>query len=132
MKLTYTQAALLAAAMGAVIFFCRVFPFIFFSKEKTLKSAGGAAFLDFVERIAPPAAMTVLAFNSLGPSIKTLLDTVFSAMSSMPLPENHPAAISAIIAAALTVIIHLWKRNSLISIFGGTAIYMALIKTNMF
>ena len=132
MKLTYTQAALLTAAMGGIIYFCRAFPFIFFSKEKTLKSAGAAAFLDFAERIAPPAAMTVLAFNSLGPSLKTLSYSLFSAVSSMPAPESFPAAVSAVIASAFTVIIHLWKRNSLISIFGGTTVYMVLLKTGLF
>jgi branched-subunit amino acid transport protein AzlD len=52
--------------MAAVIFFCRIFPFLFF-REKTgnaMRDRSGA-FLAFVEKTAPPVAMTVLAFNAL-------------------------------------------------------------------
>ncbi|MDR1362509.1 MAG: AzlD domain-containing protein, partial [Spirochaetaceae bacterium] len=58
------EAIIYTFAMGAVIFFCRAAPFIFF---RGMKTEGGREnkFLLFVERTAPPIAMTVLCFNAL-------------------------------------------------------------------
>ena len=40
-----------------------------------------------------------------------------------------PHALPELIAAAVTVALHLWRRNTLLSILGGTVSYMALIQT---
>lgn len=108
------EALRLVLAMGAVILFCRVFPFLLFSGgdsggRKKNKALG--AFLDFVEKTVPPAAMTVLAFNALG-----------GAFAGGKVNDG----LFALGAAALTAILHLWKRNALISILGGTVLYMLL------
>ena len=122
MRVSPTEAFGLVCAMGAVIFFCRAFPFIFFSRERSSQSKGTRAFLDFVERIAPPVAMTVLAFNALGPSLGNLA----RALVSTPVSGEYMSSLAVIIAAVLTALTHIWKRNALISIFGGTAVYMIL------
>jgi branched-subunit amino acid transport protein AzlD len=127
MKASLNTALILTFAMGGIIFFCRLFPFLFF-REKTdtnrqgekedgnrvdgagKKTSRREIFLNFVEKLAPPAAMTVLAFNSIAGSFTTNLR------------EGAPV----LIAAVLTALVHLWKRNSLFSIFGGTAAYMIL------
>jgi branched-subunit amino acid transport protein AzlD len=97
--------------MAAVIFFCRIFPFLFF-RGKTGNTARGRGILAFVEKTAPPVAMTVLAFNSL----------------AAPIRSNPREIIPAIAAAVLTAVIHILKRNTLLSISGGTALYMILIR----
>jgi branched-subunit amino acid transport protein AzlD len=116
MKTGVTGALLLTLAMGAVIFFCRVFPFLFFREPPVKKdgnegkTGGKAVILNFVEKTVPPVAMTVLAFNAMAGPIK-----------------GTPREIIPIAAAAgLTALVHVWKRNPLISIFGGTALYMIL------
>ena len=120
-----TQAIFLVFAMGAVIFFCRALPFLFFSGKKnaavqtdeTEKGAGSsqkAALLDFVEKTVPPVAMTVLAFNILGASYR----------------DNPSDGLLVLAASVFTALLHLWKRNSLLSIFGGTALYMILQNIN--
>ena len=109
MKLPVRDALILVCAMGGVIFFCRAFPFLFFPSHKT-RSKAAELFLDFVARLAPPAAMTVLALNALGASFR----------------ENPKSGLMALIASVFTVLVHVWKRNPLISIFGGTAVYMIL------
>jgi branched-subunit amino acid transport protein AzlD len=96
-------------AMGAVIFFCRVFPFIFFNKRKT-DGTRGNKFLLFVEITAPPIAMTVLCFNAI----------------AAPIKESPPVSLPVILAAILTALLHLWKRNALLSIFSGAALFMLL------
>jgi branched-subunit amino acid transport protein AzlD len=102
--------------MGAVIFFCRAFPFLFFSGSISKKNSGKTSlkesFLDFVEKIVPPAAMTVLTFNALGGAFK----------------DNTKDGLLVFAASVFTALIHLWKRNTLVSIFGGTALYMILIR----
>jgi branched-subunit amino acid transport protein AzlD len=107
--------------MGGVIFFCRVFPFFFFRSgddvegkgqdvEGSRSSARREALLAFVEKVAPPVAMTVLTFNALAGPVK----------------GNLREGIPVLCAAVFAALAYLWKRNPLISIFGGTAVYMIL------
>jgi branched-subunit amino acid transport protein AzlD len=129
--------------LGATIFFCRVLPFILFRNERKSDSgaadglsgpalkdspagdpgpanrpAGLKAFLGFVEKVAPPVAMTVLAFNSLAGPVKA---------AGFPSENGNLIVIVPLGAAALcTAVLHIWKRNALISIFSGTALYMLL------
>jgi len=126
MTTSLSDALIFTVVMAIAIFFCRLFPFLFF-REKNGTTANGdntnclevsgtvsdrrkAAFLNFVEKTVPPAAMTVLAFNALTGPVRTATIEL----------------IPALIAAAFTVGVHLWRRNPLISIFGGTALFMIL------
>jgi branched-subunit amino acid transport protein AzlD len=130
MTTSVNEALLLVAVMAAAIFFCRVFPFLFFrgkngsikvvsaSENESLPEAKPSqerrktAFLAFVEKTVPPVAMTVLAFNSL----------------AGPVYASPNELIPMLGAAAFTAIVHVWRRNPLNSIFGGTALYMILIR----
>jgi branched-subunit amino acid transport protein AzlD len=133
MKTGIGEATLITVIMAAVILFCRACPFLFFREKKpdgkngTADDAGGGtaetgtaapaktAFLNFVEKVVPPLAMTVLTFNALAvPIYESIRDGV---------PVQ---GIPVLIAAAFTVIIHLLRRNPLLSIFGGTAVFMVL------
>jgi len=105
------EALLLTLAMGATIFFCRVFPFLFF-RGKAEGNRRNTAFLGFVEKTVPPVAMTVLTFNSL----------------AGPVRANPGELVPVLAAGALTAVVHLWRRNPMISIFTGTALYMVLIR----
>jgi branched-subunit amino acid transport protein AzlD len=116
MKTGNTESLLLTLVMGAVIFLCRAIPFIFFQRkennpDRTKNEAfRKTAFLNFVEKTVPPVAMTVLCFNAL----------------TAPIHDNIREAFPVLAAAAFTASVHLWRRNPLISIFGGTAVYMVL------
>ena len=108
------EALLIVLAMGVVILFCRVFPFLFFAgKENAAKETNSAhkdALLNFVGKTVPPVAMTVLAFNALGGAFR----------------DNPLDGLLVLAASVFTALVHLWKRNSLVSIFGGTILYMIL------
>jgi branched-subunit amino acid transport protein AzlD len=111
--LKVSETVIFTVVMGGVIFFCRFFPFLFFrGTEETSGKQGKlfSSFLGFVEKVAPPVAMTVLAFNAL----------------SAPLKDDLRQGIPILIAITFTVLVHLWKRNPLFSIFGGTLLYMIL------
>jgi branched-subunit amino acid transport protein AzlD len=58
----------------------------------------------------PPAAMTVLAFNAIGTSFK----------------DNPHDGLLVLAASVFTSLLHLWKRNFLVSILGGTILFMIL------
>ncbi|MDR1429651.1 MAG: AzlD domain-containing protein [Spirochaetaceae bacterium] len=111
--LSTAQAVCYSFAMGLVILLCRTLPFILFGGKAGGKDGTGkrtAKFLSFIESIVPPTAMTVLAFNAI----------------SGPIKENPQNALPVLVAALFTALAQLWKRNALLSIAGGTAVYMLL------
>ncbi len=99
-------AAISVILSGLIIFLERAFPFLLFSKKEP------PALIKFIERFIPPMVITALLVYCL----KDL---------SLTQRQNFVPAISAL---ALTILLHIWKRNSLISIFSGTILYMVLIK----
>ncbi|MDH7484289.1 MAG: AzlD domain-containing protein [Spirochaetales bacterium] len=96
----------IVAVMTLVTFFTRAVPFIFFSRKRP------PAMLDYLQRYIPPVVMTVLVFASYK-------DIDFA---------HAPFGLPAAAAGVLTALLHLWKRNVLVSIAGGTALYMALVR----
>jgi branched-subunit amino acid transport protein AzlD len=105
--LSLTQAILSVFVMGGVILACRILPFMLLAKSG---SRTFARVLVFIERTVPPVAMTVLAFSSIAGEYKTGLAIGFYGT----------------IASLCTVVLHLWKRNALVSILGGTGAYILL------
>ncbi|MFE4683715.1 AzlD domain-containing protein [Streptomyces sp. NBC_01474] len=45
------------------------------------------------------------------------------------LPATHSRAIAPLAALAVTIGLHLWRRNALLSILGGTAVHVILAST---
>jgi branched-subunit amino acid transport protein AzlD len=107
--------------MALVIFLCRALPFALFRQEPgeggdEKRRSARRAFGAFVEEAVPQAAMTVLACNAIAAPLR----------ESFSGGAPAGAALSLFAAAAFTALVHLWKRNPLLSIFGGTALYMTL------
>jgi branched-subunit amino acid transport protein AzlD len=118
------SAVIYTFALGAVVFFCRVLPFILFRKLRSeecegAKPASGVSlrnrFVSMVEKAAPPVAMTVLAFNAMADHVKAK-------------EAGGPPVLAGLVlaAAGLTALLHIWKKNALLSIVAGTALYMIL------
>ncbi|MDR3161400.1 MAG: AzlD domain-containing protein [Spirochaetaceae bacterium] len=109
---------------GGAVFLCRALPFLIIRSKKGGNAAGAETsgdsfrpgtldrFLSLVERVVPPVAMTVLACNSI----------------AAPVKEDPGAAVPILCAAALSLVAQLWRGNFLLSILGGTALYMLLIR----
>ena len=89
----------------------RAFPFILFSRKNPPK------IINFIEKYIPPMVMAALLFYCIK-------DISFVSNGTTDLKGFLPYTIGI----GATVALHIWKRNSLISIFGGTGIYMILIR----
>ena len=99
------NAAILATVVAAlVIFATRLFPFALFSRRQP------PPLLRFIEKYIAPMIMAILL-------VYCLKGVDFTA---------KPYGLPHLAALAVTVASYLWKRNAMVSIFGGTALYMIL------
>lgn len=99
------RSAALIAVMSVTTIMLRFLPFIVFRKETP-------PYITYLGKVLPEAIIGMLVIYCL--KDVSLLRAPFG------LPE--------VIAAACVVGMHVWKRNSLISILTGTVIYMVLIQ----
>lgn len=113
MNLLYTVLACFAIA--AVIILERAFPFLLFSKKNPPKV------ILFIEKYIPPMVMAALLFYCLK-------DVSFMQKIGETTSVDLKGFVPPFIGVISTILLHIWKRNSLISIFGGTIIYMILIR----
>ena len=64
-----------------------------------------------------------------GPGVAMLLRRVRTLRSLRAASLFAPAGwLPQVIAVAAVVVLHLWKHNNLLSIFGGTILYMVLVQ----
>lgn len=81
-------------------------------------------FLVFKDQDKRPGVITylgqVLPYGVMGMLVVYCLKNV----SLMAAPHGIPE----LLAVAAVVLLHLWRRNTLLSIFGGTAFYMVLVQ----
>ena len=101
-----SYAAIAIAVMAGVTLLLRVLPFLIFGEKKT------PAYVDFLGKYLPYAIMGMLVVYCL------------KGISFVSAPFGIPELVSVFLVAALYV----WKRNTLLSIVGGTACYMLLIR----
>ena len=104
---TTVQALIIIAllAFGTVI--TRFLPFIFFPN-----AASAPRYVYYLGKVLPTAAISLLVVYCL------------RYIEFTTAPHGIPEAFSIIIVAAL----HIWKKNTLISIAVGTLIYMILVQ----
>ena len=81
-------------------------------------------FVLFPESKKPPHIIDYL--GNVLPYAMTGLLVVYSLKNVNPLAGSH--GIPEAIAIAAIVVLHVWKRNMLLSIAGGTVVYMALLQ----
>ena len=98
-------AMILAVALGTAV--TRFLPFFLFPKGKEPPKA-----VRDLGRMLPAAAMGLLL-------VYCLRQTEFLVW---------PHGLPEMIAAGATAVVHLWKKNVLLSIAGGTLLYMFLVQ----
>ena len=100
------HAALLIGIVALITAGLRFAPFLIFGNRKTPKTV---AYLG-----------QVLPFSVMGMLVVYCLRNVNFTASPFGLPE--------LVAGLCVVLLHLWKRNTLLSIIGGTLVYMLLVQ----
>lgn len=100
-------SALLILIAAVITFALRAVPFLLFRDTRRMPPL-----IKKIADLLPPAIMAVLVIYCLKGSLVHL--------------EVESLALA--IAVLVVIGIHLWKRNTLLSIFTGTAVYMLCIR----
>ena len=95
------------AVIAAVTALLRFLPFIIFGGKRETPSV-----VAYLGKVLPYAIMGMLV-------VYCFKGTVVTAF---------PFGLPEFIAGAAVVLLHLWKRSTLLSIIGGTVLYMVLIQ----
>ena len=107
MTLTTTQALVIAGAVTLGTIITRFLPFLLFPDNKPIPKV-----VEYLGRTLPAAMMGLLV--------------VYCFKNVSWLSGSHGAP--ELLATAAVVGLHLWKKNVLLSIAGGTALYMVLLQ----
>ena len=105
--MTELHAVLLVAVTSAVTILLRFLPFAIFSGNRKTP-----AYVTYLGKVLPYAIMGMLMVFCL------------KGVSLTAAPYGIPEAI----ACVLVILLHVWKRNTLVSILGGTVCYMVLVQ----
>lgn len=98
---------ILIAIASVTTFLLRALPFLLFGGKHSMPPM-----VQKVSEALPPAIMAVLVVYCIKDSLVSM----------------GSGTIATGIAVLVVIGLHLWKRNTLLSIFGGTAVYMVCIR----
>ena len=107
MTLSASESVMIILVISAVTFGLRAAPFLLFSRSGRIPKV-----IVYLGNVLPPAVMGMLI-------IYCLKNVSFI---------QHPYGIPELIAVTAVLGLHLWRRNNLLSIIGGTAMYMFLVQ----
>ena len=105
--LTTGQALASIAVMALVTFLTRALPFLLFDRGDHPPKV-----VLYLGRVLPPAIIAMLI-------VYCLKGVTFASPAGW---------VPALLASVTAVLLHLWKGNDLISIFGATVLYMVLVQ----
>ncbi len=101
-----THAIIAIVIMAGVTFLLRSLPFLIFSGGKT------PPFIEYLGKYLPFAIIGMLV--------------VYCLKDVRPLA--YPYGLPELIAVLIVALLHIWKRNTLLSIVSGTVAYMLLVQ----
>ena len=107
MQLTAAETLASIAVMSAVTFLTRALPFLLFDRGEHPPKI-----VLYLGKVLPPAIIAMLI-------VYCMKEVTFSTPAGW---------IPTLLAGAAAVLLHLWKGNELISIFGATGLYMVLVQ----
>lgn len=105
--LNNVQILILTVLLGLSVALTRFLPFAVFRDTDRLPGS-----IEYLGKVLPAAMMGLLV-------VYCFKDYKLS---------DYASLIPALIASGATIGLHLWKRNTILSIFSGTAVYMILIR----
>ena len=105
--MTDKQALIIILVVAVCTLITRLIPFILFGGKRQVPKA-----ITYLGNILPPAIMATLVVYCLKGA------DLFSASHGIP----------EFLSVAVTAVLHVWKRNVLLSIAAGTLCYMFLVQ----
>lgn len=123
--LTPAQAAASIAVMAIVTFLTRALPFLLFDRGDSPPKI-----VLYLGRVLPPAVIAMLIVYCLrSPSVAVSADLTAGMSGIVAAVVSFVVGWAPqLIAGVVTVVLHIWKHNDLLSIFGGTILYMILVQ----
>lgn len=123
--LTTGQAIASIAVMAIVTFLTRALPFLLFDRGESPPKI-----VLYLGRVLPPAVIAMLIIYCLrSPSVAVPAELTADLSGWLASVVSFFVGWAPqLIAGAVVVVLHVWKRNNLLSIFGGTILYMILIQ----
>ena len=106
-SMTLVQQVATIAVVVAGTMLTRFLPFLIFPGDKPTPP-----YVQYLGKVLPYSIMGMLG--------------VYCLKGVTPL--HFPYALPELISCAVVVLLHIWKRNTLLSIGGGTACYMLLVQ----
>lgn len=107
MYLTPLQTLIIIAVIALGTMVTRFLPFLLFPEKKT-----PPAYITYLGRVLPSAIIGLLV-------VYCMKGITFLA---------PPYGLPEVIAVLAILLLHLWKRNTLLSIAGGTVVYMLMVQ----
>lgn len=107
MPISSLRSAGIILLVAAATFLTRLIPFILFPKDKEIRPA-----VKYLGGVLPPAVIGML---------------VIYCFKSLNVLES-PFGIPEFIAGLTVAVLHVWRRNNLLSIGAGTILYMMLVQ----
>ncbi len=98
-------AAIIIVLCACIIYFERALPWLAFGKKEM------PPMIKRLSDLLPPALMAILVVYGL---------------KGLTTSDTH-TAIAMVVASIFTAIIHIYKKNQILSVFLGTALYMILL-----
>ena len=105
--MTTLEIAAMVAVMAAATFLTRALPFLLFSRGGEPPRA-----VLYLGKVLPPAVIAMLI-------VYCYRETSFSRLGGW---------LPGLIAGLAVVLLHVWKKNNMLSIVGGTILYMVLVQ----
>lgn len=99
------------AVTASVTILLRAFPFLLFSSSRKCPPL-----IDYIGKVLAPAAIAMLVVYCL---VSVYREQSFS---------DGGYGIAEFLGCATVILLHLWKKNPLLSIIGGTVIYMLMVQ----
>ena len=102
-----THSILVIAVTALVTLVLRFLPFMVFGGKRETP-----AYISYLGRLLPYAVMAMLV-------VYCLRNISFAAA---------PFGVPELVSCAVVILLHVWKRSSILSILGGTVCYMLLVQ----
>lgn len=107
MTLTPAQSLIIIMAIAITTFITRIIPFILFPSHKETPK-----FITYLGKVLPYSAIGMLV-------IYCIKDVSFT---------DTPFGLPEFISILVIFLLHKWKKSTLISIAGGTILYMVMVQ----